>query len=174
MLTLYFSTAVSRSEYVLGKFLAAALPLLLLTLMPLVFLYAGNVIFAVHPVGYIRDHAGDIARILVGGLAPAVFFAAVGLAVSSLTSRRAFAVGGYLALMVVPTIVGGVLSNNINNGHYARLLAVPAAPIKVTQALYPNYRDPGNLSPGAWAITYFVVVAVSLAVIVWRYRGDEG
>ena len=80
-LTLYFSTAVSRFEYVLGKFIAAALPLLCLTLVPLLFLYAGNVVFAVHPVGYIRDHAGDIVRILAGGLAPAVFFALVGLAV---------------------------------------------------------------------------------------------
>ena len=173
-LTLYFSTAVSRFEYVLGKFIAAALPLLCLTLVPLLFLYAGNVVFAVHPVGYIRDHAGDIVRILAGGLAPAVFFALVGLAVSSLTSRRAFAVGGYLALMVVPTIVGGVLANNINNGHYLRLMAIAAAPIKVTQALYPDYTDPGNLGPGAWTLTYFIVIACSVGVIAWRYRGDEG
>ena len=173
-LTLYFSTAVSRFEYVLGKFLAAALPLLALTLVPLVFLYLGNVVFATHPVGYIQDHAGDIARIVVGGVVVAVFFASVGLAVASLTSRRAFAVGGYLALMVVPTIVGGVLAENIDNGHYLRLMAVAAAPIKVSQALYPNYTDRGNLSPSAWVLTYLVVVAVSLFVIAWRYRGDEG
>ena len=146
-LTLYFSTAVSRFEYVLGKFIAAALPLLALTLVPLVFLYLGNVVFAVHPVGYIQDHLGDIARILAGGVVVAVFFASVGLAVASLTSRRAFAVGGYLALMVVPTIVGGVLAENVNDGHYLRLMAIAAAPIKVSQALYPNYTDRGNLAP---------------------------
>ena len=53
-LTLYFSTAVSRFEYVLGKFIAAALPLLALTLVPLVFLYLGNVVFAVHRWGTSR------------------------------------------------------------------------------------------------------------------------
>lgn len=173
-LTLYFSTAVSRFEYVLGKFIAAALPLLALTLVPLVFLYLGNIVFAVHPVGYIQDHLGDIARILAGGVVVALFFASVGLAVASLTSRRAFAVGGYLALMVVPTIVGGVLAANVNDGHYLRLMAIAAAPIKVSQALYPNYTDRGNLSPSAWTLTYLVVVAVSLLVIAWRYRGDEG
>ncbi len=173
-LTLYFSTAVSRFEYVLGKFIAAVVPLLALTLVPLVFLYLGNVVFAVHPVGYIQDHLGDIARIFAGGAVVALFFASVGLAVASLTSRRAFAVGGYLALMVVPTIVGGVLAENINNGHYLRLMAVAAAPIKVAQALYPDYSDRGNLSPSAWTLTYVVVVAVSLLVIAWRYRGDEG
>ena len=61
-LTLYFSTAVSRSEYVIGKLLAAILPLLLLTLVPLVFLYAGNVVFAVHSVGYIQHHSARYRR----------------------------------------------------------------------------------------------------------------
>ncbi len=97
VLTLYFSTAVSRGEYVLGKIIAAVLPLLCLTLLPLAFLYAGNVVFAVHPAGYVQQHAGDILRILAGGVVPAVYFAIVGLAVASLTSRRAFAVGGFLA-----------------------------------------------------------------------------
>jgi len=173
-LTLYFSTAVSRSEYVIGKLLAAILPMLLLTLLPLIFLYAGNVVFAVHSVGYIQHHTRDIARILVGGLVPAVFYAIVGLAVASLTSRRAFAIGGYLALMTVPTIVGGVLAMNLQSGHYLRLMAIVAAPIKVTQALYPGYTDRGNLGPAAWTITYFAVIAVSAAILAWRYRGDEG
>ena len=75
MLTLYFSTAVSRFEYVLGKFIAAALPLLALTLVPLVFLYVGNILFAVHPVGYVQDHLADIARIIAGGIVVALFFA---------------------------------------------------------------------------------------------------
>ncbi|HEU0193020.1 MAG TPA: ABC transporter permease subunit [Gaiellales bacterium] len=173
-LTLYFSTAVSRGEYVLGKLLAAILPLLLLTLVPMVFLYAGNVVFAVHSVGYIQHHSRDIVRIVIGGLVPAVFYAFVGLAVASLTSRRAFAIGGYLALMTVPTIVGGVLAANLQSGHYLRLMAIVAAPIKVTQALYPGYTDRGNLGPAAWTITYLAVIAVSAAILAWRYRGDEG
>jgi ABC-2 type transport system permease protein len=173
-LTLYFSTAVSRFEYVLGKFIAATVPLLCLTLIPLVFLYAGNVVFAVHPFGYFQDHWGDIIRIIVGGFVPAVFYALVGLAVSSLTSRRAFAVGGYLALMVVPTLVGGTLAANINNGHYLRLMAFAVAPIKVDQSLYPDYTDMSNIGIGAWTLTYFIVIAVSVLVIAWRYRGGEG
>ena len=34
-----------------------------------VFLYAGNVLFAVHPVGYVQDHLADALRITVGGIA---------------------------------------------------------------------------------------------------------
>ncbi len=75
--------------------------------------------------------------------------------------------------MVVPTLVGGTLSENVQNGHYLRLMALPAAPLKVVQGLYPGYTDNGNLSPGAWTLSYAVVLLLSFAVLVWRYRGDE-
>ena len=52
-LSLYFSTAISRGDYVVGKVLAALMPILLVTLVPPLILYAGNLLFAVHPVGYL-------------------------------------------------------------------------------------------------------------------------
>ena len=53
-LSLYFSTAIGRGDYVVGKIIAALLPLLLVTLAPPLLLYAGNLLFAVHPVGYLE------------------------------------------------------------------------------------------------------------------------
>ena len=50
-LSLYFSTAISRGDYVVGKVLAAVLPLLLMTLVPPLVLYAGNMVFAGTPAG---------------------------------------------------------------------------------------------------------------------------
>ena len=55
-LALYFATAVSRTDYVVGKVLAALLPLLLVTVLPPAILYAGNVLFATHPLGYVQEH----------------------------------------------------------------------------------------------------------------------
>jgi ABC-2 type transport system permease protein len=167
VLTLYFSTALTRGQYVFGKVLAAIVPLLLLTLVPIWFLYAGNVLFAVHPVGYVQDHLADALRITVGGIALAVWFGLVGLAVASLTGRRAFAVGGYLALITVPTIIGGSLASATGTFEF-ELLAIPVAPIHVVEALYPNFV--ADLSPGPWVVDYFVVVAVALATVIWRYR----
>ena len=172
-LALYFATAISRTDYVLGKVLAALLPLLLVTVVPLAILYAGNVLFATHPLGYVQEHTHDIVRILAAGTAMALYFAFVGLAIASLTGRRAFAIGGYLAFLIVPTIVGGILSNNIEHGDNFRLIAFAAVPIHVAESLYPvtpDVRDPSNT---AWVTSWLALIAVSALVLVWRFRGDE-
>ncbi len=172
VLTLYFSTALTRGQYVFGKALAAIVPLLFVTLAPVAFLYAGNVLFADHPVGYVQDHLGDIYRIVVGGFIVASYYGLVGLAIASLTSRRVFAIGGYLAFTTVPTVVGGVLGSATNHLGFG-LLAFAAVPIEVATSLYPGYTS--NVSgPGGWATDLVVVMAISLGIIIWRYRGETG
>jgi ABC-2 type transport system permease protein len=172
-LSLYFSTAVSRGDYVLGKVLAALMPILLVTLVPPLVLYAGNVLFAVHPVGYLDKHAADIARIIGAGLEIGIYYALVGLAISSLTGRRAFAVGGYLAFLIIPTIIGGVLAHALN-ARYLRLLAFAAVPIQMSRGLYPGYTDRGHISAGVWAATSVELMVVATAVLAIRYGRDTG
>jgi len=172
-LSLYFSTAIGRGDYVLGKVAAAMMPLLLVTLVPPLTLYVGNVLFAVHPVGYLQAHDRDFARIVGAGLIVACFYSLVGLAISSLTSRRAFAVGGYLAFLVIPTLIGGILGHALNM-RYLRLLAFAAAPIRASQGLFPKYQDPGNISPWVWGATSVEVVVAAIVVLAVRYARDQG
>jgi ABC-2 type transport system permease protein len=157
---------------VIGKILAALMPLLLVTLAPPLILYAGNLLFAVHPVGYLDKHAADIPRIIGAGILIAVFYALVGLAVSSLTGRRAFAVGGYLAFLAIPTIIGGVLAHALNE-RYLRLLAFAAAPQQTSRGLYPSYTDNGHISPGVWASVSVELIVVAIAILAIRYSRDE-
>jgi ABC-2 type transport system permease protein len=173
-LSLYFATAVGRTDYVVGKVFAALLPLMLVTVLPPAVLYGGNVLFATHPLGYVQDNLADIPRIAAAGIAMALYFAFVGLAISSLTGRRAFAVGGYLAFLIVPTIVGGILSDNIQNGENLRLMAFAAVPIHTAESLYPVTQDIGEPSNTAWVATWLGLLAISALVLVWRFRGDEG
>ena len=56
VLSLYLSTAVSRFTYVAGKFLAALVPLLCLTLLPVLLLFVGNTFFADSATSYLADH----------------------------------------------------------------------------------------------------------------------
>ena len=86
-LSLYFSTAIGSLDYVLGKIAAALMPLLLVTLAPVLLLYVGTVLFSVHPVGYLQAHWLDLPRIIASSLIVATFYGLVGLAISSLTSR---------------------------------------------------------------------------------------
>ena len=85
-LSLYFSTAIGRLDYVLGKIAAALMPLLLVTLAPVLLLYVGTVLFSVHPVGYLQAHWLDLPRIIASSLIVATFYGLVGLAISSLTT----------------------------------------------------------------------------------------
>ena len=103
VLQLYFSTAVSRGEYLAGRVIGAIAPLLLVTMVPMLVLYAGILVFEEHPVGYLEDNWAELPRIVAAGVILAVYYGLVGLAVSSLTGRRAFAIGGYLLLLVAPT-----------------------------------------------------------------------
>ena len=42
------------------------------------------------------------------------------------------------------------------------------APLNLVEALYPDYQ--ADLSPAWWVGDYFLVVAASLALVIWRYR----
>ena len=88
------------------------------------------------------------ARIVVGGVGHRRVLRLVGLAVASLTSRRAFAIGGYLALMTMPTIVGGVLGHALNHGTTSACWRSRPRRSRWRQSLYPGLHVAGISGPG--------------------------
>jgi ABC-2 type transport system permease protein len=173
-LALYFSTAVSRREYLVGRLAASVVPLLAVTLVPLLVLYVGILVFADHPLGYLQENWADLPRILAAGLILAVYYGLVGLAVASTTGRRAFAIGGYLLLLVAPTVLSGLLSEALPSTDAVELIALSVLPINFAAHLFPDANGV-TLSIGAWAAAYAVVVAIAALVLLRRYRaGSEG
>lgn len=174
-LALYFSTAVSRREYLTGRVLAAVLPLLLVTLVPLLVLFAGIMVFEEFPLAWFRDNWDELPRILAAGLILAVYYGLIGLAVSSLTGRRAFAVGGYLLLLVAPTVVGGLLSEVFPDVDEIELMNLSVLPIGFAGKVFPDARDEIPNDLWQWALVYAVVVGAALLVLLRRYRaGADG
>lgn len=168
-LSLYFSTAVSRREYLAGRIAAAVLPLLLVTLVPLLILYGGILVFETHPVAYLQDNWAQLPRILAAGVILAVYYGLVGLAVASLTGRRAFAIGGYLLLLIAPTIVSGLIGEALGSPDWAFLPQLSVLPINFAASLFPDTADIPN-STAAWAGAYLVVVLLAVATLLRRYR----
>jgi ABC-2 type transport system permease protein len=174
-LSLYFSTAVSRREYLAGRILAAVLPLLLVTLVPLLVLFAGIMVFEEFPLAWFRDNWDELPRILASGVILAVYYGLVGLAVSSLTGRRAFAVGGYLLVLVAPTVVGGLLQEVFPDVEEIELMSLSVLPIGFAGELYPDARDDIPNATWQWAIAYALVVGAAALVLLRRYRaGTDG
>jgi ABC-2 type transport system permease protein len=174
-LSLYFSTAVSRGEYLAGRILAAVAPLLLVTLVPLLALFAGILVFEEAPLKWLGDNWSELPRILAAGLILAVYYGLVGLAVSSLTGRRAFAVGGYLLVLIAPTIVGGLLTEVFPDEEAIDLTSLSTVPIAFAGEIFPDARDDIPNALWQWALAYAVVVATALVVLLRRYRpGRDG
>jgi ABC-2 type transport system permease protein len=170
MLQLYFSTAVSRGEYLAGRVIGAIAPLLLVTMIPMLVLYAGILVFEEHPVGYLEDNWAELPRIVAAGVILAVYYGLVGLAVSSLTGRRAFAIGGYLLLLVAPTVLSGLLQEAFTGAEELDLIALSTLPIGFAGELFPDARDDIANSLGQYAIAYLIVVAAAAIVLLRRYR----
>jgi ABC-2 type transport system permease protein len=138
-------------------------------------LYAGILVFEEHPVGYLEDHWAELPRIVAAGAILALYYGLVGLAVSSLTGRRAFAIGGYLLLLVAPTVLSALLQEAFSGAEELDLISLSTLPIGFAGELFPDASDDIPNSLGEFAVAYLVVVAAALVVLLRRYRpGSDG
>ena len=92
VLPLYFSRPLRRLDYPLAKYIALTAACLLLVEVPLLILYLGTIASAKSSHGVWAETRALIPGLGVG-LMWAVLLAAVGLALASLTGRRAYATG---------------------------------------------------------------------------------
>ncbi len=179
VLDLYLSTAMSPREYVLGKVLASLVPLLAVTTLPLAVLYVGNVFFATDPFGYVGDNLREIPAILAGGLLIALVYTLMGLAVASLTSRRAFASVGFILLLVISGLMAGALAEVADLGPNARMVNLQALPVWLAQIMIGGEQITGGDGPFVvenrpdavpLVVANAVVCLVCVGVLWLRYR----
>ena len=174
VLSLYLSTAVSRWEYVAGRMLGALLPLLLCTLAPVLVLYAGNTVFADDSFTYLKDNWSVLPRILAAGVLLAAYFAFIGLAIASLTSRRALATGAYVGVMLASQTLAATLAFGLKAGDGWLLVSVPRIAIVCVRSIYSDgHTHPGHAPLWAWWTLMMGLMAGSLLVIALRYRRAE-
>ena len=133
-------------------------------------LFVGNTFFAESALDYLGDHWTDLLRICASGLLLASYVSLLGLAVASFTSRRAFALGGYAALMLIPTYVGGALVFGADLDRHWQLIMLGRLPIAAARSLYPGDNPDQALSGWWWWSACGVVMAISAICLWWRYR----
>lgn len=175
VLSLYFSTALSPREYLLGKALAALGLMLLVTLSPMLVVLIGSILTADAPLNALQADGTDAPAVLLAGFLVAGYYAVLGLAAGALTAKRLFAVGGLLAvLLVTPVLSGLVYGLTDRSGALAADLA--SAPIRAAATVLPGPL-PELDAPEATGLVWGVCAAVVLlgsAVLVVRYtRGDD-
>ncbi|MCI2238243.1 hypothetical protein MO973_28040 [Paenibacillus sp. TRM 82003] len=170
VLSLYFATALSRAEYVLGAALSAVALLLLIVLGPALVLFVGSIATAGDPGGWFTEHVGDLPRILLASLVVVLPNAALGLAVASLTSRRIVAVGGYLAVVLVGPVLSRLVAVVVE-ADWPLAFDPAGGPVLLATAVVDGAPAPQGAL--AWVVWAALVVAGS-AVLVGRYgRGSD-
>lgn len=163
--SLYFATAVSPWRYVLGKWIACMTALLGMTMLPVLLLWIGNVLFADSVVDAITEDADMLPRIIAAGLVVAVFFSTIGLAIAAQTGRRAYASGTFVGIALGSSILAGALGVAVSPA-LGTAVNVIGVPFQLAERIYrENYV---NMTA---AISGYVVMVGAAAAALWlRFR----
>lgn len=124
-LTLYFSRALSRSDYVTAKLLSLFVALLILTLLPQLLLLVGEAVAQDRVLSYLGDNIGDLPPIFASCLAVSAVLASVTLAVASQSSRRAISTIAVLGAVIISFTMANILTGTLDSiaGRAAFLLS---------------------------------------------------
>jgi ABC-2 type transport system permease protein len=178
VLTLYFSRALERIDYVGAKYVALVLAIALVIGLPQVILLLG-MLFA---TPNLADGVAEAAPLLVPAAARTVVVAAllagVGLAASAFTNRRAFAAATIIAVLLVPSAIISVLVTEVDLDMPAALVAlgdVVALVDGVSAFLFgsePTTTTVIRSDVPVWLFTATAVVVAlaALGLLVLRYR----
>lgn len=115
-LSLYFSRALTRTDYALAKTGAFVTAMLFLTLVPQLVLFIGNGLAGNDLNGYFADEVDQVPAIVATALMISLVMALVALPIAAHTPRRAYATGTILGVFMITWIIGGALSEVFGEG----------------------------------------------------------
>jgi ABC-2 type transport system permease protein len=180
VLSLYFSRALLRIDYVAAKAVALATAILILILIPQAVIFVGLVISNADVVAAIRDNVGSIPPVLAVAAIIAGLLGSIGLAISAFTPRRAYATAAIMAVFIVPGVVAQLVLRSTSGGatRYV-VLAAPGSVVEGVNALLfgtrPGAREvvQAHLDGWLYLAVAILAVAVLLGTLVRRYQRIE-
>jgi ABC-2 type transport system permease protein len=180
VLPLIFARPLVGSDYVLAKVGAIATIVFGFGFLPQVVLFVGQMLVSDAALDYFRDNAEVLWQVPLAVLLLAVYYAATGVAIASLTSRRIVAGVGILALALVPSVVTGAILATDGDEHGAvAVLNLLALPIYLRDLIFLGHIDSdsplGGVEGGAVlaVLTYAVVLVLAFVVLLRRYREPD-
>ena len=178
VLALYFSRAIRREDYALGKLASLTLAMLVLVLFPQALIFVGRALIATDIPAAVADDLPMVPAIVAQALLTAALLGSLGLAIASFTPRRAFATAAIFAVVLVPVVAVAAIAE-LSGGDvagWASLLS-PADILDGANAFFYGHVRAGPPGAGmqsaayvAAAVAWSVVATVALVV---RYRRIE-
>ena len=176
LLGLYLASPLSRDTYLIAKFAAIVAVLGIMTIGPTLLMLIAYTLAGTGPDGAI-DWLTEFGRVLASGLAMAVFWGALSLAVSSLTSRRTRASVAIFVSLLVSAAVGDGLAQGADLGNSFALLNMITLPIETVYRIYGEVNTDGPPIRHVETLPIFVVfiglIVAFAAFTRWRYQRIE-
>ena len=177
VLSLYFSRALARSDYVIARVGGFAIAVLLLVLTPQAIVFFGRVLSAPDVVAELGDNLPVLPAIIGQGLLTAGLLGAIAVTVSAFTPRRAYATAAIIAVIVVPPIIAQ-LADEITRPELARWAVLASAQdvLNATNAWLFDVQPDSDavisaaLSPEIYLATAVGAILVLGAILVRRYQ----
>jgi ABC-2 type transport system permease protein len=189
VLPLYFTRAMGRAEYALARLASLAAAIFLLLLVPVVALFVGDVLMQPDAFKAMGDELPKALPSIPASALIALGMAALSLAVSSFTPRRAYAAIGIVAyILLMEAIPAAIYSIGQSAGTAAMATAATSStwtdklfllsPItSLIGGAYWFFGQPtiapdfqGSLDSGNYLWASIASVAVMAGVLLYRYR----
>ena len=177
VLPLLFSRPLTGADYVVAKVGAIAAIVFGFSFLPQVVLFVGQMLVSDGALDYFTANAAVLWKVPVAVAILAIYYATVGVALSSLTDRRIVGGVAILGLALITSAVAGILVSAAGRGGTAfALLNVLALPLEVRDLVFLGHigRDSdlsGVAGGGVLAVAaYLVVLGAALAILFYRYR----
>ena len=111
VLPLYFSRALTRTDYALAKVAGLIVALLIVDLVPQAILFVGRVLVAADPATGLSNEAAAVPRFLFQGLLTAGLLGGLSALIAAWTPRRAYATAGIIAVSIIPPVLVALLTS---------------------------------------------------------------
>lgn len=184
VLPLVFARPLTGQDYVIAKVGAMASILFAFSVIPQAILFLGQMLVSRDgALRYLRDNAEVLWQVPAAVALLATLYAAIGVAIASLTSRRIIAGATTVGLFLVTSIVSAILVGEeevaFNDGSLAGLLNLAALPLHLRDVIFLGNVNPegplgGVANGGLLAAAVFVlIVGACVATLVYRYDEVE-
>lgn len=174
-LSLYLASPLNRMSYLLAKAIAVFSALLLVTVGPLLVLLLGFVLQNAGPHGP-GNVALTLLRIVGAGVMISLDYAALSMAISSITDRRSFAGAATFLLIAISQALAGFFVFGINASKNFFLISLSRNPIDLAQRFYgPRRFARPDVELATWPLAAAVAATtlVAAGVVLWRYRNVQ-